>query len=84
MLCPHPRIGRLAHSPARLDLADNAVVGGAAYWLWRWQRRRIAGLAGVALLASGALGFVTLAGLGARRADTAWDDLRDRARAEVC
>ena len=57
-------------------------MGGVAYWLRTWHRRRILGLAGVAVVAVGALGFVMLAALGMFRAGTAWDRLRGQTRAE--
>jgi hypothetical protein len=56
------------------------AVSGVAYWLRTWRWRRWVGLGIVATLAAGAVGFVLLAGLGARRADTAWDRLRAHAR----
>ena len=42
----------------------------------------VSGLALVAVVAAVSLGFVLLAGLGARRADTGWDRLRADARAD--
>jgi hypothetical protein len=57
-------------------------VDGVRYWLRCWQARRIVDLVVVAALAAGALGFVMLAALGARRADTAWDRLRAQTRSE--
>lgn len=55
---------------------------GVLYVLSAWSGRRRAALAGAALLAATSLGFVLLAGLGARRSATAWDSLRQRARGE--
>lgn len=55
---------------------------GVLYVLNAWSGRRRAALAGAALLGAASLGFVLLAGLGARRSATAWDSLRERARGE--
>ncbi|MEA2826897.1 MAG: putative transport system permease protein [Actinomycetota bacterium] len=52
------------------------------YLLGTWPRRRRLALAGVALMAAVALAFVLVAGLGAHRADTAWDRLRLTARGD--
>ena len=55
-------------------------VRAVVYWLRAWSLRRGVALALVAVVAAVALGFVLLAALGARRADTAWEDLRSQAR----
>jgi hypothetical protein len=57
-------------------------VRGVVYWLRAWSLRRCLALALVAVVAAVALGFVLLAGLGARRADTGWGRLRADARAD--
>jgi hypothetical protein len=57
-------------------------VVGVAYWLRAWSWRRIVALGLTAVLAAVVLGFVLLVGLGARRADTAWERSRTKARAE--
>ena len=53
-----------------------------AFLLGTWPRRRRLALAGIAVLAAFACGFVLLAGLGARRAGSAWENLRQQTRAE--
>ncbi|HEX7277607.1 MAG TPA: hypothetical protein VF244_09565, partial [Acidimicrobiales bacterium] len=57
-------------------------MGAVLYLLGTWPRRRRAALAGVALLGALSLGFVLLAGLGARRSGSAWEHLRQRARGD--
>lgn len=52
------------------------------FLLSTWPRRRRATLAAVAVLAAAAVGFVLLAGLGARRASTGWDRLRHQTGGE--
>ncbi|HVF14422.1 MAG TPA: hypothetical protein VM942_07465, partial [Acidimicrobiales bacterium] len=52
------------------------------YLLGTWPRGRRLALAGVAVLAAVSCGFVLLAGLGARRSGSAWEHLRQQARAE--
>jgi hypothetical protein len=57
-------------------------VRAVTYWLRAWSLRRALALLLVAVVATAALGFVLLAGLGARRADTAWERLRAHGRSE--
>lgn len=49
---------------------------GVLFLLSTWPRRRRVALGGVAVVAAAAVGFVLLAGLGARRASTGWERLR--------
>ncbi|HEX7276150.1 MAG TPA: hypothetical protein VF244_02140, partial [Acidimicrobiales bacterium] len=51
-------------------------MSAVAFLLSTWSRRRRLALGGVAVLAAASLAFVLLAGLGARRAGSAWERLR--------